>query len=376
MARGEFNDTCCFDAKCQCSCYGGEASMALSDPDVLANRQAYLEEIVSLYPGLDMEIDLERWSFLFNDAKASQAQRYSIMTLLLRAVRHGMSPGTRLGLRVPPDFDVLAQLGVNLTALATDAEVMLDYATLGVSFFAVMASASDFEEIRAQVPPECKLLFEISELHEYYQAGSVRTQQLLTKEQLTTVALDAYAMGADGVSTFNFQYYRTAGLEPPYEVLPRLTDENWLGSSSQYYFWGTRNSMTQSTKNNPLPFALSAQNRTLRVRTTAVKAGAAYAPFGLLRLRFNAKVTGAVTEGLRVYFGGVLLAESANTTRLFPSKVRDIDEGKYTAYAFPSNLLNGGGASTVQASCTSALRSGCAGRTVALVDLQLPVEQL
>lgn len=43
-----FNATCCWEHKCQCSCYDGTASMILSDPDVLADRRSLMLEILKM----------------------------------------------------------------------------------------------------------------------------------------------------------------------------------------------------------------------------------------------------------------------------------------------------------------------------------------
>lgn len=339
MYRGSFNDTCCWEKKCSCSCYGGEASMALSNAAVMANRQGFMLEILELNPGIDFEVDLERWSYIFRPSAPNSTQRHKLMTGLLRAVRHAMSPGARLGLRVPPSIAVLDDLGVNLTALALDPTVKLDYATLGVSFFAFLASTSDFAKIRAQVPPDFQLLFEVSELHKYYTVENKRIQQLLTAEQLTTVALDAYAMGADGISTFNFQYYRSAGIEPLYDVLPHLTDETYLQSADQYWFWTGGSAPPMQCTVDGLPFSLGSDSRTLSVRIT-VPTGATYTPNGLLRFKFDA--VGNHSGVMGVTLNGGALKAVANTTRIFASPVQDVDHGKYAAFEVDTKLILSG----------------------------------
>jgi hypothetical protein len=182
----------------------------LNNPAVLADRMSLMKEVLHLYPGIDFEVDLERWVMLFDDAHTTLANRQAIMTGMMRDLRAAMSTGTKLGMRVPPDLTLLDSLGVDLASLASDPAIQLDYATLGVSFFSFLASTSDFAAIRARVP-ELTLLFEVSEL-----LSNEPSSQLLTAEMLTTVALDAYSLGADGIATFNFEYYRQIGLEPLY----------------------------------------------------------------------------------------------------------------------------------------------------------------
>jgi len=64
-----------------------------------------------------------------------------------------------------------------------------------------------------------------------------------TPEQYATTAHLAYARGADGVSLFNFAYYREHGAsgrgpfhEPPFAVLPRLADRTALARQPQHWF--------------------------------------------------------------------------------------------------------------------------------------------
>jgi hypothetical protein len=67
-----------------------------------------------------------------------------------------------------------------------------------------------------------------------------------TDEQFYTTAHLAYARGVDGVSTFNFVYYRKHGTdgrgpfrEPPFHVFKHLGDPAWLARQPQHYILGT-----------------------------------------------------------------------------------------------------------------------------------------
>jgi hypothetical protein len=64
-----------------------------------------------------------------------------------------------------------------------------------------------------------------------------------TKEQLHTTAHLAYARGVDGMSLFNFAYYREHGgagrgpfSEPPFDALRGLRDPAWLARQGQHWF--------------------------------------------------------------------------------------------------------------------------------------------
>ena len=58
-----------------------------------------------------------------------------------------------------------------------------------------------------------------------------------------TAANLAYQRGADGISLFNFVYYRMGSgdlawlvREPPFHVLPKLLDREWLSRQPQFYW--------------------------------------------------------------------------------------------------------------------------------------------
>jgi hypothetical protein len=64
-----------------------------------------------------------------------------------------------------------------------------------------------------------------------------------TDEQFYTAAHLAYARGGDGLSVFNFAYFREFGApgrgpfhEPPFHVFARLRDPAWLAQQPQHYF--------------------------------------------------------------------------------------------------------------------------------------------
>eukprot|EP00040_Diaphanoeca_grandis_P044622 m.12988 g.12988 ORF g.12988 m.12988 type:complete len:562 (-) comp9546_c0_seq1:135-1820(-) len=369
MENGKaFNDTCCFEQKCECSCYTGGASMVLGSEAVLHDRLQLMLEILTLYPGVDFEIDLERWVWIFNQAATNSSRRHAIMADLLRTLRGGMAPGARLGLRVPADSNLLDSLGVDLKMLSSDPTIKLDYATFGVSFFAELASTTDFASLRSQLA--MPLLFELSELHEQIFLSHNPTKellQLLTAEQLSTVALDAYALGADGISTFNFQYYRTMGIEPLYDTLSHLGDEDWVDRSSQYWFWTTGTSSSSSGSHRTLPVVLAPdKNDSISVRIATPKT-TTYVSVGILRLQ-TTKKWAAPLNATRVALNGVWLVATANTTRVYHSLIPDIHVGNYAAFVVPTDLVYNG-RNNVTIECVSAM---CNGVEVNGLEMQLP----
>ena len=92
------------------------------------------------------------------------------------------------------------------------AEPLIDYVSAGINYFSFQSANSDFAAIRAMLPDTLMVLWEISgfeangahNLKNCSHAGHWR----MSREQLATLALQAYTLGADGISAFNFEYYR------------------------------------------------------------------------------------------------------------------------------------------------------------------------
>jgi hypothetical protein len=83
--------------------------------------------------------------------------------------------------------------------------------------------------------------------------GDIRQYTRTTDQQFYTTAHVAYQRGADGVSLFNFVYYREHGHpgrapfdEPPFHVLEHLGDPDWLARQPQWY-------VLAKAWNTPLP---------------------------------------------------------------------------------------------------------------------------
>mmetsp|Transcript_35652 Transcript_35652/g.107264 ORF Transcript_35652/g.107264 Transcript_35652/m.107264 type:complete len:392 (-) Transcript_35652:22-1197(-) len=365
MRRGTFNDSCCWEHKCKCSCYDGSASMVLNSPAVLANRLAFMREIASKYP-VDFEVDLERWAMIFDPTATTSTSRRATMTSMLRQIRAAMAPATRLGLRVPPDLSLLDSIGVDLPALAADSSVRLDYVTLGVSYYAFLPSTSDFAKVRASLPGT-PVLFEVSNL--ITQSQSNRSDsELLTDEMLATVALDAYSLGADGLSSFNFEYYRSINLAPPYKTLGLLTDEEWVSKSTQHWFY-TRSSGTALSRQSPFPLQPNgSRNASMAIRIV-VPIGTAYRQ-GLLRVSRGYEAWGLALGLLGVVLNGVPLLPTSNTSRIYASAVPDIGTGGYAGFIVPPTIVrNGSNEMTLVCSV-----SECDELAVTHVELMLAVE--
>ena len=146
--------------------------------------------------------------------------------------------------RVPCYLPALDLLGLDLPALV---DAGLDMVNASSHYFTTQHH--DLAAIRKQVP-EAGLYFEMChstwngpKLGDGYDVFPFRRA---TPEQLHTAAQLAYACGADGISLFNFAYYREHGgagrgpfSEPPFHAIKGLLDADWLASQPQHWFLAT-----------------------------------------------------------------------------------------------------------------------------------------
>ncbi len=232
-------------------------------PEVRANKLALIGELCANYDFDGLELDFLRFYSLFQPDKTSRAGRCGIITEFIRQVRDVLDRGTRggrhrwLSARVPCYLPTLDLLGIDLRAMVAAG---LDVVNASAHYFTTQHH--DLAAIRRQVP-EAALYLEMChstwngpKLEEGYDVSPFRRT---TREQYYTTAHQAYARGADGVSAFNFAYYREFGgagrgpfHEPPFEIFKGVRDPAWLARQPQHWFLapGWR---APGTKPTPVP---------------------------------------------------------------------------------------------------------------------------
>ncbi len=215
--------------------------------EVREQKLALITELCENYDLDGFELDFMRFYSFFDEARTPAEQRRSIMTGFVRQVRAVLDRTMRdqrrrwLCVRVPCLIKGLEALGIDLAAVVAAG---VDMVTASASYFTTQEM--DLAAIRAQRKGAalyvelCHSIANGSKLTPGYDTFSFRRA---TKEQLQTTAHLAYARGADGVSLFNFAYYREHGgpgrgpfAEPPFEVLPSLGDPGWLARQPQHFF--------------------------------------------------------------------------------------------------------------------------------------------
>ena len=179
------------------------------------------------------------------------------------------------------------------------------------------------------------------------------TYRRTTLHQYQTAAHLAYARGLDGVSLFNFAYYREHGArdrgpfhEPPFEVIPHLSDRAWLARQPQHYIWrvnkmtkvgGTRSPRLQNAQ---FPEIFSAGHTAVWPMDMAPPQDGWQAD-GILRIQ-AAQPLGATTWQAR--FNGTTLTSSTDVSEPSPTPYPNLlgTPEQHRAWTVPRDLLRDG----------------------------------
>ncbi len=217
-------------------------------PEVRAQKFALIEELCQNYDLDGLELDFLRTYSYFRLEETPLEQRRAIMTAFVKDVRALLDRTARAGkrrwlcARVPAYLEALDVLGLDLAALHAAG---LDLVNASAHYFTTQQHHLD--AIRRRVP-DATLYFELC--HTLFKGAKVQTgydvfpYRRATREHLQTSAHLAYARGADGISLFNFAYYREHGQgegrgsfgEPPFAALKELADPKALAKQPQHWF--------------------------------------------------------------------------------------------------------------------------------------------
>jgi hypothetical protein len=217
-------------------------------PEVRAQKFALIRELCENYDIDGLELDFLRFYSYFRLEETPLEQRRAIMTGFVREVRELLDHIARNGrrrwlcIRVPCHLPALDVLGLDLKGLVAAG---LDMVNASEHYFTTQQH--DLAAIRAQTQGAA-LYFELC--HTIWKGDKVAKGydvfpfRRATREHLHTSAHLAYARGADGISFFNFVYYRQHGHgegrgvfgEPPFEALKALRDPKALAQEPQHWF--------------------------------------------------------------------------------------------------------------------------------------------
>ncbi|MEP6671250.1 MAG: hypothetical protein ABJF10_18960 [Chthoniobacter sp.] len=216
-------------------------------PEVRAHKFALLQELCENYDLDGLELDFMRFYNYFPRDQTTSGQRREIITGFVRDVRALLDRTARAGrrrwlcARIPGFISALDPLGLDVAALAAAG---LDMLNLSASYFTTQQmEVAAFRALAPQTAIYVELCHSTWNGPKMTAGYDVFPFRRATVEQLETTAHLGYARGADGVSLFNFAYYREHGgagrgpfHEPPFTVLPILGDRAKVAALPQHWF--------------------------------------------------------------------------------------------------------------------------------------------
>ncbi|MBN2547378.1 MAG: hypothetical protein JXB50_16360 [Spirochaetes bacterium] len=221
-------------------------------PEVREQKLDYIREICENYNINGFELDFVRHKWLFDESRTTSAHRKRIMTDYIKTVRKILDETSLtdkyrwLCVRVPFRLSDHDRMGLDIKMWH---EAGVDMFNLSCDY--VMEQQNDLYRIH-QTVPDAILYIESSQTVLRYQprdksrlmSRSSPDLFIMTKfEQFYTLAHLAYQRGAQGVSVFNFVYYRNYGerrggtvAEPPFEIFNIIRDPLLTAKQPQHYY--------------------------------------------------------------------------------------------------------------------------------------------
>lgn len=218
--------------------------------EVRAQKLALITELCENYDLDGLELDFMRFYSFFDPAKTALEQRREIMTGFVKQVRQLLDRTARDGrrrwlcARVPCLVSGLDALGIDLPSMTAAG---LDMVNISASYFTTqqmeLSSLRQLSRGAAMYVEMCHSIANGTKLTPGYDTFPFRRA---TREEMQTTAHLAYRRGADGVSLFNFAYYREHGgagrgpfAEPPFDILKSLGNKQLLSRQPQHWFIAT-----------------------------------------------------------------------------------------------------------------------------------------
>jgi hypothetical protein len=231
-----------------------------ANPEVRNYKLSFIRELCR-YDIDGLELDFNRYANYFpadSDPRANQ----EIMVAFVKAVRAALDEGPApdpasveplaegndrrhryLSVRVPSFLDVYQKLGISLPAFVAAGVDMVN-----VSDGYYTTNESDLPLIRSSIP-ETSIYFEATQTTNVTSTLPDGSRPFLrtTDQQFHTAANIAYRQGANGISLFNFAYYRQTSNEiasdpgegpfnePPFHVLESLRHRKDVAGGPQWH---------------------------------------------------------------------------------------------------------------------------------------------
>lgn len=333
-------------------------------PEVRGHILSFIHEVISKYEIGGLELDFMRHTVRF-PPDVDRRERDNIVREFIKDVRFLLDEKSNdesylwLVARLPVYLSSYRTVGVELEDLS---EVGVDMVVLAETFHT--EQQGDYAEIKRRLPDTSVYL-------EMTHAGSTPIRrsdlwpsgrlgpQLTTDSQFYTTAHLAYTHGLDGVSLFNFVYFRGSGrrlvketmsTEPPFQLLDFLDDPEWLAARPQHYFISRTAGFDNAARKLAHPererfgeksFLLSTgESASLRIDMQPPLGG--WKRTGRMRLH-GIRLNGS-NSTWRVTFNGEILEQTDDVSQVYASRYNDAYgvPGEWVAWRVPADLPKAG----------------------------------
>jgi hypothetical protein len=321
-----------------------------------------INEICSNYDIDGLELDFMRHGPFFRQAQTSLKQREKIMCDFLKRVRicldKGAGPGQRrwLSVRVPFTVEDYNIMGINLPKFI---DCGVDMVNLSCGY--ITQQQNDVAKICKMIPDTpvfieftyltAKVKLESINKIEGKQVEQFALYRHTTDEQIYTLAHLAYTRGVQGVSAFNFTYYRRfdekiigTACEPPFHVFRRIRDKDIVAKESQHYFLSKND-----WAGNRVAGKYSA-NQLRKIKIDMSPPSHGWRNDGRLRIQTE---DGFGEAEVKVEFNGKQLSSTDNVSEFYPVANPDAlgDNTNLMAWTLPADIIiDGVNTITVKAS--------------------------
>jgi len=309
----------------------------------------FIKELCERYDIDGFELDFLRFPWFFPEEMPFN-EKALIMTQYIRRIRDmldGLGKDIPICARVYNRLDLVKDMGLDIKACVD--EGLIDMINISPSY--ITQPDGDIESFR-KLLPDTKLYAEITQC-----AGtpkeielSVEENRKSTTEQIRSIAYSFLERGADGISLFNFVYYRDYSFgnplkidkcEPNFKALKKICDKNLLSKEEKHYYIEENGSYSkqlpavlESEKDVKLKIHVADNFNDDSIKSLFSKS--------ILRIGSNES---AVDSKVNAYLDGIMLKETFHDGELFdqPYKGGIPDRHDvYKDYSVPAELLKKG----------------------------------
>ncbi|OHB48148.1 MAG: hypothetical protein A2Y10_17730 [Planctomycetes bacterium GWF2_41_51] len=314
-------------------------------------RFSLIREIIENYDIDGFELDFMRVFGFFRQDKTTSEQRINVMIQFVKDVRKLLDDTSSankrrwLCVRIPAYLETHDSLGIDVEKFY---EAGVDMFNLSYHFFT--EQQGDIRQIRKKLPDASVYV----EMTNTTQVGRLEEEpgydnfayRRTTPTQFYTTAHLAYSRGIDGVSLFNFVYYREHGTgkrgefhEPPFEVLSNLSKPVWLAQQPQHYVlsggWND-----PKTRDWPLPKLID-KNQVITFSLDMAPPVEGWSKKGKLRIQAEKSLEESFWKAK---LNSIELKQTIERSEYYESKYKEPENNlsKYIAWDVPVNVLNDG----------------------------------